>query len=87
MIKNKALWDVSERQDELRGFFSGTPDLLSRFSVGVRHRRADVRPSNSAAISARQVSLTSLRSGRSFRHSLRFLRVRPELDLSDVMVP
>jgi ATP-dependent DNA ligase len=60
---------------------------LSRYSVGVKRRRADLWPGESAVISARQVSLTCLRSGRSFRHSLRFLRVRPELDPSEVMVP
>ncbi|SLK01121.1 WXG100 family type VII secretion target [Arthrobacter sp. P2b] len=28
-IWQRALWDTAERQDALRGFFSGTPDLLS----------------------------------------------------------
>ncbi|MDQ0663421.1 uncharacterized protein YukE [Arthrobacter ulcerisalmonis] len=28
-IWKKALWDAAERQDPLRGFFSGSPDLLS----------------------------------------------------------
>lgn len=28
-IKNKNLWEIAARQDALRGFFSGTPDLLS----------------------------------------------------------
>jgi hypothetical protein len=29
MIKDKELWEMAARQDTLRGFFSGTPELLS----------------------------------------------------------
>lgn len=40
---------------------------LSRYSVGVKRRRADLWPSESAVISARQVSLTCLSGSTSFR--------------------
>jgi ATP-dependent DNA ligase len=40
---------------------------LRRFSVGVKRRRADVWPGESAVISVRQVSLTCLSRSTSFR--------------------
>src|SRR4029453_6147573 len=49
------------RGDTRTGLWSRRGKDLTRYSVGVKRRRADLWPSESAVISARQVSLTCLK--------------------------
>jgi ATP-dependent DNA ligase len=64
-------WDgyraIGVRNDNGATLWSRQGKDLTRYSVGVNRRRADVWPGESAVISARQVSLTCLSMSTSFR--------------------
>jgi hypothetical protein len=67
----EAKWDgyrcIAIRDNNGASLWSRQGKDLTRYSVGVKRRRADVWPSDGAVVSARQGSLTCLSMSTSFR--------------------